>query len=98
MKSSSNPTDDRVYEAIALAREKHVDGMLAIGAVASLRAFFSAVLRMPLTFKGIGIAEPDIDVLVRKLHEDKGETIGGYYRLTAADTRQIYELMQADPV
>lgn len=52
---------------------------------------------MPLTFKALGIAEPDIDLLVRKLHEDKGETIGGYYRLTTKDTRQIYELMLADP-
>ncbi len=73
------------------------DRSAAIEAVASLRAFFSAVLRMPLTFKALGIAEPDIDLLVRKLHEDKGETIGGYYRLTAKDTRQIYELMLADP-
>lgn len=74
------------------------DRTAAIEAVASLRAFFSAVLRMPLTFKGLGIAEPDIDELVRKLHEDKGETIGGYYRLTAADTRQIYELMMTETV
>ena len=73
------------------------DRSAAIEAVASLRAFFSAVLRMPLTFKALGIAEPDIYMLVRKLHEDKGETIGGYYRLTAADTRQIYELMLTDP-
>ena len=73
------------------------DRSAAIEAVASLRAFFSAVLRMPLTFKALGIAEPDSDMLVRKLHEDKGETIGGYYRLTAADTRQIYELMLTDP-
>lgn len=73
------------------------DRTAAIEAVASLRAFFSAVLRMPLTFKGLGIAEPDIDLLVRKLHEDKGDTIGGYYRLTANDTRQIYELMLSDP-
>lgn len=73
------------------------DRSAAIEAVASLRAFFSAVLRMPLTFKALGIAEPDIDLLVRKLHEDKGETIGGYYRLTAKDTRQIYKLMLADP-
>lgn len=73
------------------------DRTAAIEAVASLRAFFSAVLRMPLTFKGLGITEPDIDLLVHKLHEDKGETIGGYYRLSAADTRQIYELMTIDP-
>ena len=27
----ANPTDDKVYEAINLARNKHVDGLLAIG-------------------------------------------------------------------
>lgn len=73
------------------------DRTAAIDAVASLRAFFGAVLRMPLTFKALGVADPDIDLLVQKLHEDKGETIGGYYRLTAKETRQIYELMLADP-
>lgn len=69
------------------------DRSAAIEAVAQLRAFFSTVLRMPLTLKALGITEPDIDLLVAKLHEDKGEEIGGYYRLTARDTRQIYELM-----
>lgn len=73
------------------------DRTAAIEAVASLRAFFGAVLRMPLTFKGLGIEEPDIDMLVEHLHANKGETIGGYYRLTANDTRQIYELMTIDP-
>lgn len=69
------------------------DRTAAIDTVASLRAFFSAVLRMPTTFKGLGIDEPDIDTMVTKLHINKGETIGGYYKLNAADTRQIYELM-----
>ncbi len=73
------------------------DRSAAIDAVASLRAFFGAVLRMPLTFRDLGIADPDIDLLVRKLHEDKGATIGGYYRLTERETRQIYQLMTANP-
>lgn len=69
------------------------DRTAAIDAVASLRAFFSAVLRMPLTFKGLGIDAPDIDTLVEHLHKNKGETIGGYYKLTSKETRQIYTLM-----
>lgn len=77
--------------------EARDDRTAAIEAVASLRAFFSAVLRMPLTFKGLGVEEPDIDLLVKKLHEDKGEIIGGYYKLNEKDTRQIYELMLTDP-
>lgn len=69
------------------------DRTAAIEAVASLRAFFGAVLRMPLSFKELGIENPDIDLLVQKLHENKGEIIGGYYKLSPADTRQIYTLM-----
>lgn len=69
------------------------DRAAAIDTVASLRAFFGAVLRMPLSFKALGIDNPDIDTMVQRLHANKGETIGGYYKLRAADTHQIYELM-----
>ena len=69
------------------------DRNAAIETVAHLRAFLSTVLRMPATFKDLGIDSPDIDTMVEHLHANKGETIGGYYRLTAKETRQIYELM-----
>lgn len=69
------------------------DRTAAIETVANLRAFFSAVLRMPLTFKELGIDNPDIDTMVAHLHANKGDSIGGYYRLTSKDTRAIYELM-----
>ena len=72
------------------------DRSAAIETVAQLRAFYSAVLHMPVTFKELGIAEPDIDLLVKKLHENKGPEIGCYYRLNAEDTRQIYNLMVAE--
>lgn len=71
------------------------DRSAAIETVASLKAWFTAVLRMPSTFKGLGIDNPDIDTMVEKLHQNKGEIIGGYYKLTSDDTRQIYELMLA---
>lgn len=75
------------------------DRAAAIETVASLRAFFGAVLRMPLTFKDLGVDNPDIDTMVERLHANHGEAIGNYYRLTAADTRQIFELMlDADQV
>lgn len=73
--------------------EARDDRSAAIETVASLRAFFSAVLRMPTNFKALGIDNPDIDGMVERLHRNKGENIGGYYKLNAADTRQIYELM-----
>lgn len=66
----------------------------AIETVAQLRAFFSTVLGMPLTFSELGIENPDIDLMVTRLHANKGTTIGGYYKLTAADTRCIYEMMK----
>lgn len=67
----------------------------AIETVASLRAYFTAVLRMPDTFKALGIENPDIKQLVANLHANKGPEIGEYYRLTSADTEQIYNLMLA---
>ncbi|MBO4942218.1 MAG: iron-containing alcohol dehydrogenase [Muribaculaceae bacterium] len=69
------------------------DRAAAIEAVAHYRAFLTTVLRMPATFHDLGIDEPDIDTMVTRLHINKGETIGGYYHLTAKETRQIYELM-----
>lgn len=73
------------------------DRTAAIETVASIRAFFGAVLRLPLTFKGLGIEEPDIDGMVERLHRNKGGNIGGYYKLNSADTHQIYELMLDKP-
>lgn len=75
------------------AIENSDDRIAAIETVASLRAFFSTVLQMPLTFKALGIENPDIETMVERLHANKGETIGGYYKLRADDTRQIYQLM-----
>lgn len=72
------------------------DRTAAIETVAHLRAFFTTVLRMPATFKDLGIEKPDIATMVEHLHANKGESIGGYYRLTAKDTCQIYELMLDD--
>ena len=40
----------------------------------------------------LGIEHPDIDLLVKKLHENKGEYVGNYVRLNAQATREIYEL------
>ncbi len=69
------------------------DHIAAIETVAAFRAFISIVLCLPLTFKELGVENPDIETFVQRLHINKGEEIGGYYRLRAEDTRQIYELM-----
>ena len=67
------------------------DTQAALEGIARLRAFYAS-LGLPITLAQLGIENPDFDLLVHKLHENKGEVIGGYYRLTATETRQIYEL------
>ncbi|MBQ2839555.1 MAG: iron-containing alcohol dehydrogenase [Muribaculaceae bacterium] len=67
------------------------DTLAALEGIARLRAFYAS-LGLPITLAQLGIENPDFDLLVKKLHENKGEVIGGYYRLTAIETRKIYEL------
>jgi len=67
------------------------DRLAAIEGINRLKAFYRSI-GMPVTIKELGIDNPDIDLLVKKLHENKGEIIGGYYRLTATETEQIYRL------
>jgi len=64
----------------------------ALDGIAAHRRFLRSI-GMPTTMAELGIANPDIPTLVRKLHENKGEVIGAYYRLNAADTEEIYRLM-----
>lgn len=71
--------------------ENHDDRSAAFEGISALKAFFGS-LRLPVSFAELGIENPDIDLLVVKLHEDKGATIGGYYPLTAAETAAIYRL------
>ena len=67
------------------------DRLAALEGIILLRSFYRS-LGLPTTFAELGIPDPDIDLLVRKLHENKGAVIGGYYRLTESDTRAIYRL------
>ena len=67
------------------------DTVAALKGVEALRSLFGS-LGLPLTMAQLGIPEPDIDLLVKKLHENKGAVIGTYYRLDASATRRIYEL------
>lgn len=68
------------------------DKLAATEGIEALKAFWGS-LGLPVTFAGLGIETPDIDLLVSKLHENKGEVMGGYYRLNRADTEIIYRLM-----
>ncbi len=77
----------RVFDVdIADDREAALEG------IARLRSFYRS-LGLPTTLGQLGIDNPDIPLLVKKLHEDKGTVFGGYYHLTAPDTTRIYQLM-----
>ena len=66
----------------------------ALEAAKRLRSFFSDVLRLPVTLADLGIKNPDLDTLVRKLHENKGNPFGFYLKLTPEISREIYLLAQ----
>ena len=64
---------------------------VALEGIRRLRRFFSS-LELPITFRELGIPEPDIDLLVNNLHRNKGELLGNYVKLTRQDTVEIYRL------
>ena len=64
---------------------------VALEGIARYKAFMHAI-GMPTSFKELGIEKPDINLLIQKLHENKGERIGNYIRLDCNATREIYEL------
>ena len=67
------------------------DTQAALEGISRLRTFYAS-LRLPITLAQLGVDNPDFDLLVKKLHENKGEVIGGYYRLTSVETMEIYKL------
>jgi len=63
----------------------------ALEGISRLKTFFKS-LGLPVTMEELGIKDPDIDLLEKKLHENKGDEIGGYYRLRSPQTTEIYNL------
>ncbi|MCM1077347.1 MAG: iron-containing alcohol dehydrogenase [Bacteroides sp.] len=63
----------------------------AKSAVRRLREFFSSI-GLPVTLKELGVENPDITRLVKKLHENKGPVIGGYIPLDSEATTAILHL------
>ncbi|MDE7394445.1 MAG: iron-containing alcohol dehydrogenase [Muribaculaceae bacterium] len=70
----------------------HDDRAAAAEGISALKAFFSS-LGLPITFGELGITDPDIPQLVKRVHINKGEVFGGYFRLTQSDTFEVYKLM-----
>ena len=64
---------------------------VALEGIGKLKAFFSS-LGLPVTFKELGIENPDIERLADSLHRNKGELVGNYVKLTKQDSKEIYHL------
>ncbi len=67
------------------------DSAAALEGIQCLKAFFGSI-GLPVTFAELGVPQTDIDEMVRRLHINKGEAIGGYLILRAEDTAEIYRL------
>lgn len=74
--------------------ENNDERSAAYEGISALKAFFSSI-GLPVSFGELGVVNPDIPSLVKKLHENKGAEIGGYYKLTQTETYEIYKMMVA---
>lgn len=85
---------DKVYQfAVRVWNVPEGDDRVAVArqGIERLKEFFTAI-GLPVNFGALGIDNPDIDLLVNKLHENKGETVGAYLPLDRVKSRAIYEL------
>lgn len=88
--------ENRPERVVLLARnvlgiEEKDDQTAGLKGIEKLKKFFES-LGMPVTFAELGIENPDIDLLVRKVHQNKGESFGSYYPITSKESRAIYQL------
>lgn len=65
---------------------------MALAGVSRLKHFFRYI-GLPVNFKELGIEHPDIELLVKKLHENKGEWVGNYVKLNKEYSKEIFELV-----
>ena len=67
------------------------DRKAAVEGISKLKEFFRGI-GMPVTFPELGVDSPDIALMVKKVHQNKGEVFGAYYPLRAADSEAIYQI------
>ena len=67
------------------------DTKAATLAANSLKSFFTSI-NMPVSFKELGIDNPDIPLMTNKFHLSHGEKVGSYYAIDSNETKEIYEL------
>lgn len=71
--------------------EKDTPEATALEGISRLKSFWRS-LGLPLNLHELGVENPDIDLLVDKLHENKGEFVGRYVCLDREQSREIFEL------
>lgn len=71
--------------------EKDTPEDTALEGISRLKSFWRS-LGLPLNLHELGVENPDIDLLVDKLHENKGEFVGHYVCLDREQSREIFEL------
>lgn len=64
---------------------------VALEGIDRLKNFYTSI-GMPVNFGELEIENPDVDLLVKKLHANKGEQVGCYFKLTSEYSREIYEI------
>ncbi len=65
-------------------------------AACRLRGWFRDVLKLPVNFAGLGIDNPDLELMNTRLHRLKGEVLNGYMPLDKDATMEIYRLALKD--
>ena len=64
----------------------------ALEGVKKLKNWYHDVLHLPVSFKELGIPNPDIELMNTRLHKLKGDILKGYVELSKDDTFKIYQL------
>ena len=78
---------ERVWDVPRRKDEK----LMALEGVQCFMKFLKE-MQLPTTFGELGIENPQISVMINKLHEHKGPASGHYYPLDGRAAREIYEL------
>jgi hypothetical protein len=64
---------------------------IGLKGIERLQEFYKKI-GLPVTFSELGAKPEDIDIIVDKLKENRGEVIGSFKRLTMTDCKNIYLL------
>lgn len=89
--ASHKPEKVAQFGRRVLGIKEQDDTKAAEEASGKIKDFFQSI-GLPVSMEALGVNDADISLMVRKLHENKGATIGGYYPLTATETSAIYRL------